>query len=68
MADLTFANGKILAEPRCPVHGQMRLDFPTDTWVCRGWDGEGCDHAVRMEDADWIPVQDIRITGVTWQT
>jgi hypothetical protein len=40
--------------PKCPVHnaraGTMRLDFAMDTWVCRGWDGEGCDHQVREED------------------
>jgi hypothetical protein len=29
--------------PRCPTHGQMSLRFETDTWVCHGWDGEGCD-------------------------
>jgi hypothetical protein len=46
--------------PRCPAHstpgdatsGVMRFVFETDTWTCRGWDGEGCDHTVRNEDLE----------------
>jgi hypothetical protein len=31
--------------PRCPVHGQMSpLPGQVETWVCHGWDGEGCDY------------------------
>lgn len=44
----------IAAEPRCPVHGQMREDFARDTWTCAGFDGEGCDHVVRNEDRELV--------------
>ena len=66
VASMTFENEKLLAEPRCPVHGQMHLDFVIDTYTCHGFDGEGCGHRVRMEDLDWIPASNIRMTGVTW--
>lgn len=64
--NLTFQTGRIATEPRCPVHGRMSLDFPVDKWICHGWDGEGCDHVVRMEDMDWIPAENIRVEGVQW--
>jgi hypothetical protein len=62
--DMTFETGKIAVPPHCPVHDQMHLDFALDTWSCRGWDGEGCDHRVRAEDLDWIDVTGITMTGV----
>jgi hypothetical protein len=36
--------------PPCPTHGQMHLNFPCDRWECRGYDGEGCDYVVTMEE------------------
>src|SRR5579859_5021422 len=58
VADLMPGPGTvwIQPEPRCPVHGQMRLDFARDTWTCAGWDGEGCDHAVRSEDLELLRI------------
>jgi hypothetical protein len=64
--DLTFETGQIAIVPSCPVHGQMSLDFTMDTWTCCGWDGEGCEYQVRVEDLDWIPARDITITGFRW--
>lgn len=54
MADLLFGSGPvyIAADPRCPVHGQMREDFAADSWTCAGFDGEGCDHVIRNEDRE----------------
>jgi hypothetical protein len=26
----------------CSIHGPMRYDCPRMTWICHGWDGEGC--------------------------
>jgi hypothetical protein len=58
MADLLLGTGPayIMPEPRCPEHGQMRLDPGRDTWTCAGWDGEGCDHAVRCADVKPVPI------------
>lgn len=58
MAELIMGPGPayIAAEPRCPVHGQMREDFATDTWTCAGWDGEGCEHTVRNEDRELVRI------------
>jgi len=39
--------------PRCPTHGQMHFDMPCDMWRCRGFDGEGCEYMVAMEDIQW---------------
>ena len=65
--DLNFQTGAIAAEPRCPVHGKMHLDFPADTWTCRGFDGEGCEHRVRTEDLDWLPLSGPGvIRGLQW--
>lgn len=54
MAELIMGSGPVYmaAEPRCPVHGQMREEFAMDRWTCAGFDGEGCDHVVRNEDHD----------------
>lgn len=35
--------------PRCPTHGGMHYDAKAYTWVCHGWDGEGCPHTVTDE-------------------
>jgi hypothetical protein len=43
------------APVRCPVHGQMHYHFARDTWICHGWDGEGCDHEV---PAEWVHIGD----------
>jgi hypothetical protein len=58
MAEMILGSGPIYiaAEPRCPVHGQMRENFETDTWTCAGWDGEGCDHVVRNEDREPVHI------------
>jgi hypothetical protein len=47
--------------PKCPVHGQMNFTprgAPLDegTWICHGWDGEGCDHVVRGRDQEWTRI------------
>jgi hypothetical protein len=56
VAELILGSGPayLAAEPRCPVHGQMREDFAADSWTCAGWDGEGCGHAVRNEDRELV--------------
>jgi hypothetical protein len=37
--------------PNCPIHlGPMKLDIARDGFVCLGWDGEGCDEFMSMED------------------
>lgn len=56
MADLYVA-----PIPKCPEHGQMHLRVaqrPEDganifVYICHGFDGEGCDHLVRVSDQDW---------------
>jgi hypothetical protein len=62
MVNLKSGNGQVALEPSCPVHGRMSLDFARDSWVCHGWDGEGCDHVVRMEDMEWFLVSDMTMT------
>jgi len=42
-----------LPEPCCPVHGGLRYMDALDTWVCHGWDGEGCEHQVAGPDVEW---------------
>jgi hypothetical protein len=34
----------------------MSYAFAADSWVCHGFDGEGCQHTVRCEDMDWQPI------------
>ena len=46
----------IRPEPRCPAHGRMHHDFAADTWICAGWDGEGCDHKITAEEQEWRPL------------
>jgi hypothetical protein len=37
--------------PKCPIHkGHMKLNFPADRYDCLGYDGEGCEYHVRLED------------------
>lgn len=48
--------------PRCPEHGQMnrRPPPPGDcegTWVCNGWDGEGCDY--QAPPPEWKRIGDV---------
>lgn len=38
----------------CRLHGPMRLDFPRDSWVCKGFDGEGCDRYLHAEELGLI--------------
>lgn len=38
----------------CPVHGPMRLDFPRDSYVCRGFDGEGCRRYLHNEEVELV--------------
>jgi hypothetical protein len=51
------ADGYFMAPiPRCPEHTHMHFDFPTDRWICHGWDGEGCPYTVTAEALDWTPL------------
>lgn len=69
MADLTSSAGRIQITPHCAEHhGTMQMDFPRDTWICHGWDGEGCPCEIRSEDLEWIPVQDMKLKGIQWLT
>jgi hypothetical protein len=36
--------------PKCPKHGQMKEDLTRDLWMCAGYDGEGCDYTMTMEE------------------
>jgi hypothetical protein len=38
------------AEVACRLHGPMRLDFAADSYVCRGFDGEGCGRRLYDEE------------------
>jgi hypothetical protein len=64
--DLESATGQIALIPGCPVHGMLYPCLSQNTWICSGWNGEGCGHQVRMEDLDWIPVRNVTMTGITW--
>ena len=61
--------------PRCPTHGQMNFRTPQTgwrdgtygfweegTWVCNGWDGEGCDY--QAPPLVWARVSDV--TGLSF--
>ena len=41
-------------EVTCRLHGPMRLDFTLDAWICKGFDGEGCERRVHMEELHLI--------------
>lgn len=46
--------GKIFILPKdgpiCPKHkGHMKLREQMDLYVCKGFDGEGCDYTIMME-------------------
>lgn len=41
-------------EIACRLHGPMRLDFPRDSYVCIGFDGEGCERHLHNEELDVI--------------
>jgi len=52
-------------EPRCPTHGQMHFNFPADRYECRGFDGEGCEYIVNMED---VPIEYFgTVDNVEWR-
>ncbi len=67
VAELDLGTGycQIAPIPRCPVHGQMHYHseliplgggisrIVNTSWICKGWDGEGCDHEVNFDDLDW---------------
>jgi hypothetical protein len=37
--------------PACPTHGgHMKLKFSMDLYECMGYDGEGCDYTVTIEE------------------
>jgi hypothetical protein len=38
------------AEVTCRQHGPMRLDFTRDSYICAGFDGEGCERRLHTED------------------
>jgi hypothetical protein len=38
------------AEVTCRRHGPMRLDFARDSYVCAGFDGEGCERYLHNEE------------------
>jgi hypothetical protein len=65
MADLVNGMVYTAPQPRCPVHGQMHLDFAMDTWRCKGFDGEGCDFTVTMEELErqMTPLGTVDATG-----
>jgi hypothetical protein len=50
MPEISADRIELLAQPRCPVHGQMHEDFAFFWWVCHGYDGEGCDYVVTDEE------------------
>lgn len=44
--------------PRCPEHGEMKQrhgdagnGYTGTTWVCPGWDGEGCSY--QAPETEW---------------
>jgi hypothetical protein len=55
--------------PRCPTHGQMHFDLPCDKYVCRGFDGEGCEYEVTNEEwyATFKPIGYIDNDGVKFK-
>lgn len=36
----------------CTAHGPMRLDFALNRYICKGFDGEGCDSYLDQEEAE----------------
>jgi len=42
--------------PKCPAHGKMKYDMPTDRYICVGFDGEGCDFTIDNEHLEWSPL------------
>lgn len=62
----------IAARPSCPVHGPMHPGeravvaggHEVRTWVCHGWDGEGCNHTVGSDDLEWELIG--QASQVTW--
>lgn len=56
------------AIPRCPRHTHMTYSRATATWVCHGWDGEGCPHTTDDAPPEWTRLAIIEENAETVRT
>jgi hypothetical protein len=46
--------------PQCPEHGPLQYRGWEMTFICAGFDGEGCDYRVSWAGLDWKLTSDDR--------